>query len=119
MLRAALKHDVALTRPRRNEVPTHIMLRAALKLLTGIGAVTTFTVPTHIMPRAALKLLGQVKIIEIALGPDTYNAACGIETLQLAPEPTGLHVPTHIMPRAALNPFSPKWRTPNSMSRHT
>ena len=40
----------------------------------------TFTVPTHIMPRAALKL-GNLPASRLNdEGPDTHNAACGIDS---------------------------------------
>ena len=59
------------------------------------------SVPTHTMLRAALKLPLQTIHPSVPLGPNTHNAACGIETVrfrQRAPDPT------HTMLRAALKP---------------
>ena len=103
MLRAALKHGCFLLSKHNLKVPTHIMPRAALKQPLRVLLDSSFEVPTHIMPRAALKLgprrchvrallVPTHTMLRAALkhrkkgqrdqkesGPDTHNAACGID----------------------------------------
>ena len=79
MLRAALKQVRASSVLPKFWVPTHVMPRAALKHRVTPVSMTEEFVPTHIMPRAALKPLLEPVAVVLA-GPDTHNAACGIET---------------------------------------
>ena len=80
MLRAALKRPCFHTWRQARVVSTHTMLRAALKQRARVAIVCSYQVSTHTMLRAALKPFRSSFAIQSALGLDTHNAACGIET---------------------------------------
>ena|GEM_PF-7090793 len=61
-------------------VPTHTMLRAALKPVCQRTDTGLEQVSTHTMLRAALKHRHPHTTNLLLAGPDTHNAACGIET---------------------------------------
>ena len=94
------------TRAAGHRVPTHIMPRAALKQNSHWTMGIVPIVPTHTMLRAALKHRKKGQRDQKESGPDTHNAACGIETGRCWTLPWAPEVPTHIMPRAAL---TAKW----------
>ena len=71
------------------EISIYIMPLAALKHTTIIEVLPSLVVPTHIMPRAVLKLFSDLLRTGDKESPDTYNAACGVDSKIASPAGAG------------------------------